>query len=205
MEFLLSVLSSIIGNLLTPTVKRRMGIKDIHPDPEEPEDINNEDALERRRQRVKKQWNVNVWTAFVFLALLFNVGAALTLPVAIKTNFFSQDLNCTSLRFLQDCGPGGWDVDGVKILLLLLWIGCVAVVWMASQLLIDPIANFVHYNCCSVDEIFYRRILALTIIAIAFILCGHWIFFLFPSVPYWQAVVLPFVIVGVVGSTQRKR
>lgn len=205
-EFLLSVLSSIIGNLLTPSVKKGIGLKD-EPVQLPPAPVSNADdfALEQHRQYVRQQWEIYSWTAFVFFVLIFFVGVALALPVAIKTSFFNEPLACTNLRFADWCSGGSWAANALKPLLVFLGAGCAMIVWTLAQLLADPVAAYVHRNHRHVGPILYRRILALTIMLLAFLLCGQWIYVLYPKFGYWEAVGLPFLIIGMVGFMSGRR
>jgi len=198
-EFLLSVLSSIVGNLLTPTVKRKIGFRVELPPKGESEAFVDGEVLELRRQRFRQQFEIQFWNVFVFLTLLFFVGAALGLPVALKTGFFSHQLDCSSLRVTEWGGDANIPVLFVKVLVLLLWMVCLPLVFIVAQLIANPLANLIHHNWRRVDQIFYRRIVVLTIMAITFILSGHMIYLLYPSLEYWQAVVLPFAILALFG------
>lgn len=209
-EFLLSVLSSIIGNLLTPSFKEWTGFKDDVTKPVPPpsraiSDPIDEDQLERRRLYIREQWEIRSWSAFVFFILIFFVGMALTMPVAFKTGFFSKPLECDTILAAGLCSGGYWEADAVKMLLIPLVILCATGIWFLAQAVANPIAHFIHYNRQHVGPILYRRILGMTIMFFAFVLCGHWVYFLFPKYGYGTSILLPFFVVGMVGAFSSSR
>jgi hypothetical protein len=209
MEFLLSVLSSIIGNLLTPSFKDWIGLDESHQIPQsQPNrrpDPASEEALEQRRRFVRQQWEIYSWTVFVLFVLIFFVGVALAMPVALKTGFFADPLRCADVRAINLCDGSYWNPDSIKIMLIPLGILCAMVIWFLAQSLANPIAQYVHHDWRPVGPILYRRILSLTIMLLAFLLCGHWTYFLFPHYSYWTALLLPFFIVGMVGVMMSRR
>lgn len=198
-EFLLGILSSIIGNLLTSTVKRKIGFGEELPPEYESETFDDDEVLERRRPRFRRQVEIQFWIVFKFFTLLFFDGAALGLPVAFKTGFFSHPLPCSSLRVTSWCDDTDISVSVVKILVLLLWLVCLPLVFFVAQLITNPLADFINRNWRQVDQIFYLRILVLTIMAITFILSGHIVYLLYPLLKYWQAVLLPFGVLALFG------
>ena len=209
-EFFLAVLSSILGNILTPSFKKWTGFKDDVPTSAPPpsmavSDPADEEELEQRRRYIQEQWEIRSWSAFVFFTLIFFVGVAITMPVWLKTGFFSQPLECDTILLANLCGGSYWKVDAVKTMLIPLIILCVIGIWFLAQAVANPIAHYVHYNHQRVGPILYRRILAMTIIFFAFVLCGHWVYFLFPKYGYGTSVLLPFFVVGMVGAFSSSR
>lgn len=74
MDFLLGILSSIIGNLLTPDLKKWMGLKPpLASDLEDPniKDLDNPDdaALEQRREYLRRKREIFGWTIMVYFVL----------------------------------------------------------------------------------------------------------------------------------------
>lgn len=204
-EFFLSVLSSVIGNLVTPSFKGWIGFKDGLPKEAPPPqstipDSEDEEALEQQRRYIRNQWAIRSWTFFVFFVLIFFVSTALTFPLALKTGFFSHPLSCDKTLAASLCVGAYWDVGTVKTLLVLIIIPCTIMIWLLAQTLANPIAYFIHHNRQHVGPILYKRILGLTIMFLAFILCGHWIYFLYPSGSYLTSITLPFLIVGMFGA-----
>ncbi|MDO8772022.1 MAG: hypothetical protein Q7K57_25610 [Burkholderiaceae bacterium] len=207
-EFLLSVLSSIIGNLLTPTFKDKIGFKDYEL-PERPQAplINEEDeeSLELRRQYMKEQWEIYSWNFFLLFVLFSFITSALTLPVVFKTNFFSNALECGATRFVMLCDGIAWSPDSIKPCLVTLVIFWALVIWYLAQNLTFPLARYIHINCRRVDLIFFKRIHAMVIMLLAFFLAGHWIYVLSPTIGYGWAVALPFIMIGAAGVFSSRR
>lgn len=208
LEFLLSILSSIIGNLLTPTFKDKIGLKDYKP-PEPPQapliDEENEESLELRRQYVKAQWEIYSWNFFLLFVLFSFVTIALTWPVALKTNLFSQPLECGATRFSMLCDGNGWSPEATKLYLVTLIIFWALVIWYLAQYLALPAARYIHINHRRIDLILFKRIHAMLIMLLAFLLAGHWIYLLSPMIGYGSAVALPFILIGGVGILSSRR
>jgi hypothetical protein len=123
----------------------------------------------------------------------------------IKTSFFTQPLECESIRAGNWCQGGYWEADAVKLLLAPLVFVWAVIIWFVAQLAANPIAQYIHRDWRPVDPILYRRIVGLTIIALAFLLCGHWVYFLYPKYGYGTSVLLPFFAVGMVGVLSSSR
>ncbi len=207
-EFLLSILSGIIGNLLTPTFKDKIGLKDYKP-PELPQaqlvDEDDEESLELRRQYVKEQWEIYGWNFFLLFVLFAFVTFALAWPVALKTSLFSQPLECGATRFSMLCDGSYWPPEATKLCLVTLVIFWAFILWYLAQYLALPTARYVHINHRRVDLIFFKRIHAMIIMLLAFLLAGHWIYVLTPTISYGWAIALPFILVGGAGMLSSRR
>lgn len=211
LEFLLGVFSSVIGNLLTPSFKKWMRLKNdafkhrAIPHTRSIPDPVPDHELEERRRYMREQWQIRSWTFFVYFVLIFYVVVALGMPLAIKTGFFHHPLECGELLIGRWCEDLYWESDAIVPMLIFLVLLCATGVWFLAQIIADPIANWIHYNRRHVDPVLYRRILGLTIIFLAFLLCGHWIYFLFPKNSYGISIGLPFFAVGMVGVLSSRR
>jgi hypothetical protein len=152
MEFLLSILSSIIGNLLNPDLKKWMGLKfDVNTSEPLPlindlVDQTDHYALEQRRALMRRKREVMSWTVMVYFTLFLFVGVALGLPLAFKTQFFSKPLECSAILLASACGGHYWQPQAVEALLALLIVLFSVVIFVFSQFLASPIASYIHLN-----------------------------------------------------------
>lgn len=195
-ELLLGILSSILASLIILLFKHMVEFKN-NPTSEEKFHISKDNnVLKRSRQRFKQQFATHSWTAFVFFALVFFSGAALWLPLSFKIGFSSHQFDCFTTRLPSLCSAANLIDANVNFEIVALWIVFFSFVWYAAQAITIFLANFIHSKWRHVDQSFYRRIFVFAIMAMAFILSGHWIYFLYPPLEYWQAVILPFGLVA---------
>ncbi|MBK5119200.1 hypothetical protein IQ288_04825 [Burkholderia sp. R-69980] len=212
MDSLLSLLISIAANLLTPMAKRMIrwppeldelpsqAVLATDEDAATYDDAHRELIRAYNRARLEKLGRV-LWAHFITAFFLF---AAFFLPLLVKS-LGSQGIDLSSTRL----GPWGsdWHVPGGRIfplalsLTLLLYLP----VWLLSQ----PVA----YRAASLwDQLVkvtparYTALIALSFACLCFVIAGHWIYFLYPTTGYLQALAMPVIAVfgiGYLGSQRR--
>lgn len=204
MEYIVSVLLSIVGNLLTPTAKR---ILRWPAEPDSPSPLPIPDVKERafpseaekeavrtyNRQRLARVGRLFWIHATTFLFLL----AAFYLPLMLRS-MPGKDIALSDTRLAVLGIDSAIDHQRIGLLSLTLSLLLYVPIWFLSQ----PIGHFMATVWDQLNKVTparYASLIALSFIGLAFLVAGHWVFVLFPQNSYQFSVGLPFIAVGVVG------
>lgn len=210
MEYIVSVLLSIVGNLLTPTAKRFLRWP-VEPDSPSPLPIpavkersfateeEKEMIREYNRQRLARIGRFLGIHAITFLFLL----AAFYLPLMLRS-MPGKDIALSDTRLVVFGIESAIDHQRIGLLSLTLSFLLYAPIWFLSQL-IGHFAATVWDQLNKVTPARYASLIALSFIGLAFLVAGHWVFVLFPQNSYLFSVGLPFIAVGVVGFLSSSR
>lgn len=204
MEYIVSVLLSIIGNLLTPTAKKILRwpaepdtpTRIPLPEIKEQEFVTDEEKeiiREYNRQRLDRIGRL-IWIHLSTFLVLF---AALYLPLMWKSMPGENiTLSSTRLAFLGfDYAISHQRIGLLSVLVsLLLYIP----IWTLSQHIGHLVATvWDHVSKVTVNR--YTSLIALSAFGLAFIVAGHWVFILFPQNSYLYSVGLPFFAIAMAG------
>lgn len=210
MEYVLSVLLSIVANLLTPMAKRaiRWPPELDEPAPQasaaESAMVYDVDYKEHTRAQNRARLAVLSRVLWVHFFTLFFLLAAFGLPLLFKS-FGGKGVDLSATRL----GSWGGDLyvpDGrILTVTLCLTLMLYLPVWLLSQ----PIAYLVASlwdQFVKITAARYASLVALSFAGLCFFIAGHWIYFLFPSAGYLESLTLPFVAIFGVGylSSQRR-
>ncbi|MFL9870027.1 hypothetical protein [Paraburkholderia megapolitana] len=210
MEYVLSVLLSIVANLLTPMAKRaiRWPPELDEPTPQMPADENttvgDDDHKERIRAYNRARLAALSRVLWVHIFTLFFLFAAFGLPLLFKSlPGRGVDLSTTRL--------GSWGTDlcvpdgGILVVTLCLTLIFYLPVWLLSQPVAYHIASLWD-RLVKVTPARYTSLIALSFASLCFLIAGHSIYFLFPPTGYLQSIALPFLALFGVGylSSQRR-
>ncbi|MCE4553804.1 hypothetical protein [Pelomonas cellulosilytica] len=209
MDYIISVLLGIVGNLLTPTAKRVLRWPaEIPDDPtllaplseqSELDDAYKEQIRVHNRARLNRAARILWIHAFTFFALF----AAFYMPLMWKaTPGHDVELAATRLSLLS-----GWSFRGDRLLELSLLLASAfyAPLWLISQ----PIGNLIATawdQLYKVSPARYASLIGLAFMAQSFLIAGNWIYLLYPNQSYVDALMLPVVLVligGYFGSARR--
>lgn len=210
MEYIISVILSIVGNLLTPTAKKLLHWP-VEPDQPVPlpipdvgeatlrTDEEKEAIREYNRQRLARVGRL-LWIhgiTFFILCIAFYLPLKLRMPQNADLAFGDTRLAAFGL----DCVFNHQQVGLISVAFaLLLYVP----IWFLSQ----PIGHFVATLWDQVSKVSparYVSLIALSFIALVFVVSGHWIFVLFPKNSYLFSIGLPFVAVAAVGALSGRR
>ncbi len=203
MDYIISVLLGIVGNLLTPSAKRLLHWHAEAPnDPTplapiasgEPEvdDAYKEQIRAYNRARLSRA----SWIIWIHGFTFFLLFAAFYLPLMWKPTP-GQDvlLVATRLAFIGDWSFRGDRLAALSLLLaLLLYVP----IWLASQ----PIGRLIAGLWDQLYRVTPKRYMSLIVLAffaLTLLVAGHWIYLLYPSQSYVGALMLPIVLFAVVG------
>lgn len=208
MEYIISVILSIIGNLLTPTAKRilRWPAEPNDPQPLSPPELvepPSEEDKERirayNRERLERASRI-IWIHGITLFFLFG---AFYLPLLLKS-MPNADIpfSATRLAFL------GWDLsfnhERVGWLSFALAILLYVPLWLLSQSLGHFVAT-IWDHLQKVTPARYASLIALSFFALSFIVAGHWVYVLFPSKTYLMSLTFPLLAVIGIGYLSSSR
>jgi Na+-driven multidrug efflux pump len=209
MEYIISVILGIIGNLLTPTAKKllRWPVEPNDPQPlsaPEAVDVPSEDHKELirayNRARLERASRIILVHGLTFLFLF----AAYFLPLTLKS-MWNKDIDFSTTRFA---------VLGIHLIIdheQTAWLSLAATlllyvpVWLLSQSLGHVVASMLDH-IHKVTPARYMSLITLSFFALSFVIAGHWIYLLFPSNSYLMSLALPVLAVfgvGYMSSNQR--
>lgn len=210
MEYIVSVLLGIVGNLLTPTAKRFLRWP-VEPDaptrlplPNIKEravvsDEEKEGVRAYNRQLLAKVGRLCWIHVITFMFLL----AAFYLPLMWKS-MPGRDIVFSSTRLAIFGIERAFDHQRIGLLSMALALLFYVPVWFLSQPIGHAFATaWDHINKVTPER--YPSLIALSFIAVAFLIAGHWIFVLFPQQSYMFSVGLPFIAVAAVGVLSSAR
>jgi hypothetical protein len=211
-DSLLSLLISIAANLLTPMAKRMIRwppeLDETASAPQMAIDEHAaiyDDGYKDRvraynRARLEKLGRV-LWAHFVTLFFLF---AAFWLPLLVKS-LGGKGIELSSTR-LGSWGSD-WYVPGERVFALSLCLTLLFYlpVWLLSQPIAYQVASLWD-QLARVTAARYTALIVLSFACLCFVIAGHWIYFLYPTTGYLQALTIPVIAifgVGYLGSQQR--
>jgi len=202
MEYIVSVLLGILGNLLTPTAKRLLRWP---AEPDEPTRLpipiikghvtndEKEAIREYNRQRLEQVGRL-VWIHSITFLFLFS---AFFLPLLWRT-MPGKDVDLAETRLPTFGADIALDHQHIGLLSLGFTLLLYVPVWLLSQ----PVGHFFATVLDQIHQVTptrYASLIALSFVGLSFLVAGHWVFVLFPQNSYLSSVALPFVAVGVVG------
>lgn len=212
MEYLISLVLNIVGNLLTPTAKRllRWPAEPNDPRPRPPpgpkqlsSEYEKEFIRAFNRDRLERAGRI-LWIHGVTFVMLF---AAVVVPLLLKT-MPNNDIQLSDTRLAVFGLEAIYSQDRVFRFSLALAVLFYVPFWFLSQ----PIGHFVATIWDQVEKVSparYANLIAFSFFAWSLLLAGHWSYVLFPKLSYLTSLALPFgaVIVLIVyvylNSTQR--
>lgn len=210
MDYLLSVLLSIVANLLTPMAKRAIHWPPELDEPVQQKLVEEELAIpdDEYKERIREQNRARLAALgrviAVHMITFFFLLAAIGLPLLFKS-LPGKGIDWSATRLGAWGGdlyvPDGRTFTTTLCLSLVFYLP----VWVLSQ----PIAYYVASlwdQLSKVTPARYTSLIALSFAGLCFLIAGHWIYFLFPSIGYYQSLTLPFVAMFGVGflSSQRR-
>lgn len=210
MEYVISVLLSIVANLLTPMAKRaiRWPPELDEPTPQMPVDesgmVSDDDHKERIRAYNRARLAALSRVLWVHFFTLFFLFAAFWLPLLFKS-LPGKGVDLSNTRL----GSWGGDLyvpDGrIFVVALCLTLTFYLPVWLLSQPVAYHVASLWD-QLVKVTAARYASLIALSFAGLCFLIAGHWIYFLFPPTGYLESLALPFFAIFGVGylSSQRK-
>jgi hypothetical protein len=202
MEYIISVILSIIGNLLTPAAKKilRWPAEPNDPRPVDlPEivDLPSEDDKERirayNRERIERASRI-VWihgVTFFFLLGAFYLPLLLKSMPSTDIPFSATRLSILDLDLSFDHERLGWFSFTLALLFYV-------PLWLLSQSLGHFVAT-VWDQLQKVTPARYASLIALSFFALSFIVAGHWVYVLFPNNAYFMSLAIPFLAVFGIG------
>lgn len=208
MEYIISVILSIVGNLLTPTAKR---VLRWPAEPNDPHPLSPPELVERptedekecirayNRERLERASRI-MWIHGITFFFLFG---AFYLPLLLKSMpnvdvpFSATRLAILGLDLSFNHDKVGWLSFDLAILFYV-------PVWLLSQLLGHFVAT-IWDQLQKVTPARYASLIALSFFALAFIVSGHWVYVLFPNNTYLMSLALPFLAVFGVGYLSSNR
>lgn len=211
MEYVLSVVLSIVANLLTPMTKRVIRwppeLDEPTPQPRIEDDTlgcEDENYKERIRARNRAQLAALSQVVCVHFITFFFLLAAFGLPLLLKS-LAGKGIDFSTTR-LGALGEGWYLPDGdIFVVTLGLTLMFYLPVWLLSQPVAYRVASLWD-RLVKVTAARYTSLIALSFFCICFIIAGHWVYFLFPTSGYLQSLMLPFLLVLGFGylSSQRR-
>lgn len=209
MEYLISVLLNIVGNLLTPPTKR---ILRWHVEPKDPKPTapwHNEAWLEEDEKEAFRKYNRAqleramriLWVHGVTFFFLFG---AFFFPLLFKSSMSSQDIAFSATRLAVLSNDFTIKHDCIFWFSFVLTLLSYVPIWLLSQ----PIGCFVTQLWDHLQKVTLERHLlniAMSFAALSFIIAGHWIYVLFPQLTYLTSLALPFLAVFGIGFTLSRR
>jgi hypothetical protein len=198
-----TLITSILGNLLTPRVKQIFG-RWINFDPPkldpaplvEPEPVPT-DPLSEEEQEAIRAHNRARLEAFSGLVILygmtfFSLYQAFATPLRIKM-LGAQSLNLSQTRL-------GWnlslDATDVTLIALAFAIALYLPLLSGAQRIAHYVA-VVWNRLQRVSPFRFSSFIYLAFFVLALLVCGHWVYVFYPQFGYGQAVGMPFVIMVV--------
>ena len=213
-EALYAIFLNIVGNLLTPFAKNFFGrwikfdvpehdVEPITPLPPAPEPALSEEEQEQirahNRERLGAIFSLVVLYGATFMVLYYAMAA----PMQLKTLGVHQGLYLGETRL-------GWP----------LWLNGDAIFWVAlfaAVALYYPLfrgAQFIAYHVArwlnqlsKVTPLQFSSLVGLAFFGLTLVVCGHWVFVLYPKYTYAQALSMPFVVavagIGFMASQNR--
>jgi hypothetical protein len=209
MEYIISVILSIIGNLLTPTAKKilRWPAEPNDPQPFSPPEITeslSEDHKELirayNRERLERASRI-IWIHGITFFFLFG---AFYLPLLLKSMssldipFSATRLAILDLDMSFNHERTGWFSFALALLFYV-------PLWLLSQSL-GHVVSTIWDQLQKVTPARYASLIALSFFALSFIVAGHWVYVLFPQNSYLMSLALPFLAVfgfGYLSSNRR--
>lgn len=207
------IVTSIIGNLLTPSVKKlfsRWITFDVPEDlkeptaPPHPEPTPNlsEEEQERIRAYNRERLQAISWLIFLYGFTFFFLYQTIALPMSIKLLGAGHfNLADTRIGFTADMSQESirWVAWPVAIVLYYPFL-------MGAQ----RIAYYIAQAWNQLQEVTpfrFTSFIVLAFISLCLLLSGQWIFLLYPKYTYFQAVSLPFIItfIGIMYASSRHR
>lgn len=210
MEYLISLFLSILGNLLTPATKK---VFRWPAEPNSPAHLpltNLEElpiATERGKEEIRaynrqqlEQIGRLIWIhGFTFMCLF----VAFYLPLLWKS-MPATDVEFAATRLAVLSQKLAFKHEHIGTTSLLFALMMYLPIWFLSQTVGHFIATvWDHLNKVSPTR--YASLVALSFIALAFLIAGHWAYLLFPQNSYVYSVTFPFVAVGLFGYLSSSR
>jgi hypothetical protein len=208
MEYLISIVLNIVGNLLTPAARQllRWPAEPDNPQPIAPPSVSSPLPEEEKeliraynRERLERAGRI-LWIHGITFFFLF---AAFYLPLLVKT-MPNQDILLSMTRFGSLGLEGTFSRDGVGWLSLVLTLALYLPLWLLSQ----PIGHVVATIWDQVQRVSptrYASLIALSFFALSFLVAGHWVYVLFPKNSYLMSLGLPFFAVFGIGALSSNR
>ena len=152
-----------------------------------------DDDNEAEIRYINNRHNSEIWGGKIYLAFvtIFGGFAAVMLPLMLKSGLTGQEVMFATTRIDTFINGGAIPSENIYKLSLILSAPNALGLWFIGKFLAHPIAGGIRHSWCKVDEALYRRIVAMCILASAFVLAGHYCWLLFPSVAYWKALCVP--------------
>lgn len=208
MEYIISVILSIIGNLLTPTAKKvlRWPAEPNDPYPlfppeliEPPSEDHKELIRAYNRERLERASRI-MWIHGITFFFLFG---AFYLPLLLKSMpNLDIPFSATRLAILGlDLSFNHERVGSLSFAFALLFY---VPLWLLSQ----PLGHFVATvwdQLQKVTPVRYASLIALSFFALSFIAAGHWVYMLFPNNTYIMSLALPFLAIFGIGYLSSNR
>lgn len=163
------------------------------PPLQEPEPIvsGSSGELEARRESNRKRLVELVAQVYFYGASFYVLFAAIYLPLSFKNFGTPKSLDFLSTRLPLDLTLASHNFSTVALVAAFtLYIPC----WLLSIKVASLVARIWH-NYQEVTPLRFGLFITLSMFLFGFLICGNWIYILYPQNSYVMSVLLPFVII----------
>jgi hypothetical protein len=190
---LFAIACGVAANLLTPAVRRALALEipqlpsprqQNEPEPESPPDI------ELLRGQNRRRLNEFLAQSYFYGVSYYAMFSALYLPLKFKTLGPESVLELSKTRIpIERVVPSEHFMTFALVGAFILYIPC----WSLAVNVATLVARIWH-NYQEVNAIRFGAFMTLAMLLFAFVICGHWIYLLYPRNSYLGSVLMPFMV-----------